>query len=376
MSRSIAVVCPWILVATACGLPESAPLATNGTGDRAVPQSEATVDIPEPDRFEPARRAVEQATPFLQTEGDAWMAGTTRAQSGDGCVSCHQVPFGLWALREADRVGLVSAEQRRAIEELAERAIEFATPESTGRVMSWGPLILADLGGRGDRAPTAEWLAIGDSIVGRQRDEGYWRARGQFPAQRRELDETNAVATLWTLLALAQLEPLDDLQAASRGRALGWIEGQPEGTSNEWLMTRLLVEGGPEGRTAALARLRERQSADGGWGWAPGEPSNAYSTGQALYTLARAGVDTVDPAVVAGVNYLVGSQGDDGFWQVPSRLISDEPADPNDYVYDYWGTAWAVIGLARALDPGSPRGSQLAQGHLDQRALLHLVGGR
>src|SRR4051812_17652943 len=47
---------------------------------------------------EVVRKAVEQALPFIEHHGEAWM-------SDRGCVSCHQTAFLIWTHHEAGRRG-------------------------------------------------------------------------------------------------------------------------------------------------------------------------------------------------------------------------------------------------------------------------------
>ena len=75
------------------------------------------------------------------------------------------------------------------------------------------------------------------------------------------------------------------------------------------------------------------------------------TTGQAVYALAIAGdPDTTGKSLQRGVDYLLTTQRADGTWVTASELISTEPSPGKDYVYTFWGTSWASIGLARTLD--------------------------
>ena len=69
--------------------------------ERAEPESAVVATAPEPPAAAPAvahagsRPAIERALGVLLTDGDAWMEGSAPFQDGDGCVSCHQVPYGV-----------------------------------------------------------------------------------------------------------------------------------------------------------------------------------------------------------------------------------------------------------------------------------------
>lgn len=306
---------------------------------RAVPPPGGAADL---------RGAIERAAGVLAADGDAWMEGRTRFQDGDGCVSCHQVPYGVWGLAEAARAGV--APDPAAAEDLSARALAFVARPRTGRVMSWGPLLLA----AGGDPPPAGFV---DYALGVQKPPGFWEARGQFPSQRRELSETNAVATMMTLLALAGADRGDEALSAARDRAYKWVADRGEGESAEWQVLRALVEqwrGNAAGAGGRFVALLGEQNADGGWGWRAGEQSNGFSTGQVLWGLAR--LDRPLPeggsaAVERAVSYLLAEQGEDGWWRMPSSLATTRAGEGNDYVYSYWGTAWATIGLARWLEP-------------------------
>ena len=191
---------------------------------------------PAPSAGDP-RVAVERALPFIERGGDDWMEGRVAMQGGKRCVSCHHVAYAIWAHHEARRGGLAIPEAR--IEELTRRAVSFLD-EAGVRAMSAGPLLL---GLEGERVDGVERLAR--EIADQQERSGHWRARGQFPDQRRSESESDAVATMWTLLAL----PED----ARHARARGWLERAGDGASTEWLALRALHG---DGEPAALVAVQ------------------------------------------------------------------------------------------------------------------------
>lgn len=316
----------------------SAPAAEAGVGLAASPPAGIEAEV-----RQEAQSAVRRALPFLEREGIAWMEGRVSVQEGQGCVSCHHVGYALWSHKEARQAGITGPEP--ALQALADTAIAFLDQPSVPRAMSAGHVLIAESG----RAQ-----ALGGQLLKLQNAAGDWAARGQFPTQRRSIAESDAVATMYALLALSEVdgETTDPGLQAARGRALDWLEGQPEGESTEWLAWRLVLSinvGGDQSVAAALHRtLAERQRPDGGWGWTDDAPSDAFSTGQALYALATFGKVEAS-AIERAARFLVSRQGDDGSWRVPSAVISSEPSEEKDVIYHFWGTAWAAIGLARAL---------------------------
>jgi hypothetical protein len=107
-------------------------------------------------------------------------------------------------------------------------------------------------------------------------------------------------------------------------------------------------------REIGLSRLRSMQRADGGWGQTPELASDAYATGQTLYTLHELGVPATDDAYRRGVEFLLSTQKPDGSWHVVSRSAKFQPYFQSGFPHDHdqWisaaGTAWATTGLIYA----------------------------
>lgn len=292
--------------------------------------------------------ALSPSLDYLQRTGAAWMHGETEFNVRNGCLSCHVVGFTLWSHRAAERSGVSAS---ASIDDLMAEAMAFVARPGVGRAATWSQLLLA-------RSPRDEgrydWRSVVDGLVASQESDGRWRARGQFPSQRRGEREADGVVTMWALLALDGVEAREDYVETAAASGLAWLRREPEGRSSEWRAMRLLVErrlGDPDAAEARVARFVATQHEDGGWSWLAeeeGGPSDAYSTGAGLYALRRAGLPPGHPAVAAAVAHLEQTRGDDGAWQVPSRLTSTEESLAGDFVYGYWGTAWAVIGLADA----------------------------
>lgn len=297
-----------------------------------------------PARDLPQRRAVSDAIrsslSFLLEEGDEWLEGRVPVQEGQGCVSCHHVGFALWSHREAERAGVEF--QREPVDGLRRRALEFLAKPERLRVATATQLIMA-----GQMRDTAVELLAAEG-----KPDGAWRARGQFPSQRRSEEESDGVVSLWALAALATVEPVDARTEARIERALAWLAEVEDGASNEWTVARAVVEqrfGDRDRARRSSDLLLSSQRADGGWGWFEQDPSNPYSTGQTVYGLAAIGDPRFTAAVRRGVEYLLEHQRPEGFWSTPSRYTSQTESEARDVIYRYWGTAWASIGLSRAL---------------------------
>jgi len=295
-----------------------------------------------------ARTAIERSLDYIEREGFAWMDGRVPIQDGKGCVSCHHVTYGVWSLREAQRQGIARPETQ--VDLLERRAVTFVSSNDDCRAFSCMPLLVV----RGGADDDSDLHGLAGQMMERQQDDGQWLARGQFPTQRRPIEESDAVATMWTMLAQGSLadehaELLDSHAAAGR-----WLRDEDAGESTEWILLRWLVErrAGDAAAAEPFARLLvARQNEDGGWPWKADQASDAMTTGQVVYGLAVAGPsETSQESLQRAVSYLLSTQGADGTWVTASKLTSTEPRKAKDYIYTYWGTTWASIGLSRALD--------------------------
>jgi len=111
----------------------------------------------------------------------------------------------------------------------------------------------------------------------------------------------------------------------------------------------------PKELEAAIDRLLFQQNKDGGWGQEKDLKSDAYATGQALYFLSVAGVNSDRAEIRRGVSFLVASQRENGSWPMTSRAHPGAKPFTNPVPITYFGSAWATLGLMRSVQkPTSP----------------------
>lgn len=303
-------------------------------------QSEAKAESP---GESPLRDVLQRSTAYLEAQGREWFVGDVVYQER-GCVSCHQVPSGLWGAAAAYQ----ALNQPPSVEfkSLLKDAAQFIADPKVGRPAMWSQVMLAEADYPLDGLEKQLGPQFADAMLEQQRGDGAWLAKGQFPSQRRPLAETDAVVTMWMLRALERDGVQRSAEMTKRlAKARQFVEAS-KGDSTEWLAWRSLTTKTQQ-RDEFVKRLLAAQNDDGGWGWRAGEASNAYASGVALFALAEQ-KQAAEPRIKVA-KWLLANVEDDGSWPTPSRLITKKESDSRDYVYRYWSTAWATIGLAEQL---------------------------
>jgi mono/diheme cytochrome c family protein len=156
--------------------------------------------------------------------------------------------------------------------------------------------------------------------------------------------------------------------SVERGRRWLW---KVKAQTNEEAVFQLLGlhwAGEPAEKLTDLARaLLRMQRKDGGWAQLPMLDSDAYATGQALYTLAQAvKYPVTDLGWQHGLRFLLERQEDDGTWHVARRAFPFQPTMASGFPHhrDSWisaaATSWAVLAMTRALPAGAASGKPTA----------------
>ena len=314
-----------------------------------------------PDRKLQVLETVQRSVPYLQGDGVAWI------EKRD-CVSCHQVPFMLWGLNAAHAAGAEIDEadfQKHSDWSLTWQS--WQNPKNAkesdeasvakGNVDTLYFLLLGRQAYAQDEKDLAALANMENLILANQQENGSFKPGGQLPMQRRPLPETTQLSTMWALLALPP-DQADQPRTMAREKALTYLDAELAIESTEWLAARYLLDrqlGEHEAAAQRLAILLEKQNDDGGWGWLTAEKSDAFGTGVALYALTHANSDAhrdnaqLANAIAQAQHFLITTQGEDGVWLVPSTksAVKGKPRPTSNY----WGTAWAVIGLCESIDP-------------------------
>ena len=301
------------------------------------------------------REAVERSLPLLQ-----------RASAGvftsGGCVACHAQPVASMAVETArargwyvdDAVGKSIAEEservRRSLSALMQVLLQAREEGGTPDTQLYESMMMAAA-----RQPSGQSTdALVHYLMAKQQPAGNWAGIGtRAPIQDGDFSRTAMGIQTLTVYGM----PGRRAEIAERvGRAADWLAKNPPQSNQDRMMQILGLKwagaqaGLRETRTKELIAL---QRPDGGWAQTPYLASDAYATGEVLYTLHETGFSSADdPAFRRGVEFLLRTQKEDGSWYVKSRAMKIQPYFQSGFPYDHdqWisasATAWATMALS------------------------------
>ncbi len=260
------------------------------------------------------------------------------------------------------KIYLTQQEYLHAVEEAAgrenleankDRLLKQASlPNNGGGPDTLSQLLLGQSRSSTDNSEKESYTAIRSLLLEWQEPDGSWQAQGQLPGLKwAGENEMHEATTMWSLLAVSAGNPTEEVLVRSRNRALESLKkATPEATLQTIVLHLIIAHrfGEPAHRDELQTELLGRLNADGGWGWMKeNKSSDAFATGQALYALGLLGRDGNDPVVRRAWEFLLRTQDEDGSWQVPQDAVNVRPRSLN--IYNYWGTAWATIGMLQTL---------------------------
>jgi ankyrin repeat protein len=317
-----------------------------GAKDEPVPPA------PTPAPAHSVRQAIERSLPLLQRTDVSFLKKS-------GCVSCHNNSLTSLTLAAARKAGLrvdaaVASSQTKKIgaylETWRERALQGVSIPGEADTVSY---ILVGLGAE-QYAPDLATDAHAWLLKRSQAADGRWR----IFANRPPIESSDVQVTAFSMRALQLYAPRSHKADFDRAiaAAASWLRTAPVRTTEE-RASQLLGMGWsntPKAQIIEAGRaLLAEQRSDGGWAQIPSLKSDAYATGQALYSLAQSGAMTTnDPAFKRGIAFLLQTQLADGSWYVRSRAIAIQPifdaAFPHhaDAFISAAATNWATMALA------------------------------
>lgn len=313
-----------------------------------------------------ARRAIAKAVTFLKDDAAKW-------RKDHGCATCHHGTMTAWALSEAESQGYaVGAESladmiRWTKNQFAPRWRKPRDPRPGWSLVSVPAIYLGTMAQTLPILSRDEIGQIASHLARHQEEGGTWEppppANGAPP-----IWESRETLALWALLAWEPTASADPTEAklirTRREKTVAWLnQAEPTGTAQSTALRLLLdVRGGAPAQQlqSRIAQVLEHQNADGGWSQTPNLPSDAYATGQSLYALRNAGVQSDRPEIERAVALLVATQREDGSWPMTSRnhpgVETTRNPIRNPVPITYFGSAWGTLGLVRSTPtaPDSP----------------------
>jgi hypothetical protein len=297
--------------------------------------------------------AIDRGLAFLARDALAW-------KKEHNCASCHHASLVVWATREAKLRGHavdepVLAELTKWIAESGDGKFGLARPASAPRAASPKAVYFALALGvdpRPDEVSQRGLKLLLKTVAAEQTENGSWST---WPQTRPPLfgSSDESLTALATLAVLPAAAAGDDSAKAVRDKAARWLAETKTDDDPQSIALRLVLWnrlGRPaEEEQPLVKRIKERQNEDGGWSQTKGMASDAWATGQALYALAHAGVQSDEPVIRRAHAFLIKTQRADGSWPMTSRPVKTGGEGSRSLIpITGAGSAWAVLGLVRS----------------------------
>ena len=308
--------------------------------------------LPGKSRQQEVRASVNKGLKLLQSSSHTFLVN---AQT---CFSCHGQDLGVVAFCMAKERGyeVDDAATKEAIDSMTKKQILAFAAENDDPVaiiMSFGyaAWALAEY-----KYPSNKKLnLLVKNVLNRQNADGSWVS----PNLRPPLEYYSFTATALMIKA-AQFAPAIMQEEVKKRieRAKQWMtKTEPE--TNEERVFQLLgltwAGGDKEFIKKQAAKLLALQRKDGGWSQLDSLETDSYATGQALYALNRSGILPTDAKpYVAGTDFLLRTQKEDGSWMVKSRSFPSVPyvdsgfPHGDDQFISAAGSNWAIMALVLA----------------------------
>jgi ankyrin repeat protein len=312
--------------------------------------------------------ATEKALAALQTTAAKSRESFLRHAHKQDCASCHQQYLPMAAVGHSrnrsvrfDRVGALEQ-----IDALAKLTHPFFDHEFIAQTLmhpdpshTFGYHLF---GCAAERVPpNARTDGMVHFLVTVQASDGRWF--NHLPRPPIQSSDVSATALAIHALKHYGLPGRREELAASVERGRRWLRKVKAETNEEAVFQLLGLHWAsePAEKLADLAKaLLRKQRNDGGWAQLPTLESDAYATGEVLYTLAQVvKVAVTDPAWQRGLRFLLQRQETDGTWHVARRAFPFQPTMDSGFPHhrDSWlsaaATSWAVLAVTRALPAGS-----------------------
>ncbi|MBC8437315.1 MAG: hypothetical protein H8D86_00505, partial [Planctomycetes bacterium] len=181
------------------------------------------------------KQSIELAIPYIQQNAQVWI-------DQKKCVSCHQIPFGLWSTQLAKNAGYKTDEE--VFQKQSKWALEFCDNNVNSKTMKrdgagTDTIYQIILSGIAVAEPdTTDSLAT--LLTTLQEPDGSFKPAGQLPSQKRPVLETTHVSTGWAAIMYNDIGGKQYQVAANN--ALKYSMGDFQGDSTEWLAVKSILD--------------------------------------------------------------------------------------------------------------------------------------
>jgi ankyrin repeat protein len=298
------------------------------------------------------REAVEKSIQLLQRTSKTFF-------TEGGCVACHAQNLAGMAVSVARTNGFkvdeaAVAEDLKAVRlqwsSFEQPLLQRGDPPGGGEMLAYSLLQMAAEGAPPDRSTDA----MIQNPAGMQRNRGNWHLAGAVRPPMEDGDFGRTAVSLRSLQLYGSAGRKAEFDERIR-RAAAWLDAAAPRTTDDRNMQLLGIKWATGNvRPERLQALLALQKSDGGWAQTPELESDAYATGQVLYSLHELGIPASERAYRKGVEYLLRTQLDDGSWHVASRAPKFQPYFQSGFPHDHdqWisasATAWAAMALSYA----------------------------
>lgn len=280
------------------------------------------------------------------------------------CFSCHHQTLPMQAMVVARQHGLVADVELLQSQAKFTHASFSKRLERMKRGGGFDPISVGyglwalDLAGFNSDQTTDTMIT---RLLKSQRDEGSW-GRGSLRPPIQQSEVTSAVLAVHYMpkfVGPSQREAVREAAARTKEWLLE-LEPETQEDRNSQLGGLGLLRASRERIDNAKQAILDSQRKDGGWGQEGEMASDAYATGQTLFTLRRVGLPIEDAVYQRGLRFLLETQQADGSWLVESRseplqifFDNGDPHGKNQFI-SIAATSYGTIALALALPIEQP----------------------
>ena len=288
------------------------------------------------------------------------------------CFSCHHQTLPMLAMREASQAGIkideeLMSDQVQFIKDLFEDRLEAIAGGNSlgGRSLTAGHLLWSfELGG-------VEKDNISDAFVSyflhHQQKDGYWDVQTNRPPSEESKIHTSYFA-IHFMNRFVRGEDLKNRVNLAVEKSRPWLIASKPNSQEDFngkLKAFRTLKVAPEKINTIRQKILNQQNEDGGWSQLSEMGSDAYATGQTLYTLLSETPtsdrdDKFNDAVNKARDYLLLTQKKDGSWFVKTRskpiqkfFDNGDPHGKNQFI-SISATSWATAALAKFKRTNAP----------------------